>query len=290
MLITRAQWGAAPARGTGNALGNPTGATVHWEGPGVGTRPHSQCAALVRGIQAFHQNTRGWTDIAYNLMACEHGAVFEGRGAHRGNAANGSTASNLSRYSVCALVGTGDPVTDVLKGGILDGVAYLRAESGTPLPVIDCHSDHFPTACPGPDLRAWVKGGANRPGAADRPGGSVGDAASSIPNLPPAPKPAPRPTPKPAVKAPAFPLPAGWYFGPKSGPRESVSGYYGHRDDLRKWQAQMARRGWTIAVDGLYGPGTAQTARAFQLEKRLGVDGLIGPATWAAAWAAPITN
>ena len=181
MFITREQWGAAAPRGTGNALGNPTGVTVHWEGPGVGTRPHAQCAALVRGIQAFHQNVRGWSDIAYNLMVCEHGDVFEGRGADRGNAANGSTASNLSRYSVCALVGTGDPITDTLKGGITDAIAYLRAESGRALPAVDVHSDHFATSCPGPDLRAWVKAGVSVPAAPP---------ASSIPNLP-TPKPAP---------------------------------------------------------------------------------------------------
>ena len=94
-FYTRAQWGAAAPRGTGNALGDPTGVTVHWEGPKIGSRPASQCAALVRSIQAFHQNGRGWSDIAYNLVVCEHGDVFEGRGASRGNAANGADALEI---------------------------------------------------------------------------------------------------------------------------------------------------------------------------------------------------
>lgn len=98
------------------------------------------------------------------------------------------------------------------------------------------------------------------------------------------------PTAAPATPtAPAYPLPAGWYFGPKSGPTESVSGYYGHQADLTVWQARMAQRGWSIAADGLYGPETESIARAFQAEKGLTVDGLIGPATWAAAWTEPIT-
>ena len=90
--------------------------------------------------------------------------------------------------------------------------------------------------------------------------------------------------------APAFPLPAGSYFGPKSGPATSVSGYYSHREDLRRWQQRMADRGWSLAADGLYGDQTATVARQFQAEKGLRVDALIGPDTWAAAWTAPVTR
>lgn len=89
--------------------------------------------------------------------------------------------------------------------------------------------------------------------------------------------------------APPFPLPAGAYFGPKSGPKRSVSGYYSHREDLRRWQLQMRARGWQIEPDGLYGRQTGNVAAAFQAEKGLTVDRLIGPATWAAAWTAPVT-
>lgn len=94
----------------------------------------------------------------------------------------------------------------------------------------------------------------------------------------------------PGVPAPAFPLPAGWYFGPKSGPRESVSGFYSYRAQLASWQQRMADRGWAIAADGLYGDQTERIARAFQAEKGLVVDGLIGPVTWAAAWTEPVTR
>lgn len=99
----------------------------------------------------------------------------------------------------------------------------------------------------------------------------------------------PASAPSGGVPAPAFPLPAGWYFGPKSGPQQSVSGYYSYRDQLRQWQQRMADRGWTITPDGLYGPQTASIAKQFQQQKGLQVDGLIGPQTWAAAWTTPIT-
>ena len=89
--------------------------------------------------------------------------------------------------------------------------------------------------------------------------------------------------------APKFPLPKGHYFGPKSGPKSSVSGYYSHRSDLKRWQQRMKDRGWSITPDGLYGPRTATVARKFQAEKKLAVDSLIGKNTWDAAWEAPVT-
>lgn len=104
-------------------------------------------------------------------------------------------------------------------------------------------------------------------------------------------KSAPSKPSKPSSKAPKFPLPSGWYFGPRSGPNRSVSGFHGNREHLRTWQQQMLDRGWNGigTADGLYGDKTRTVARQFQDEKGLGVDGLIGAETWAAAWTAPVT-
>jgi len=55
------------------------------------------------------------------------------------------------------------------------------------------------------------------------------------------------------------------------------------------WQQQMAKRGWTIAVDDKYGPQSEHVCREFQAEKGLEVDGVVGTITWGAAWTAPIT-
>jgi peptidoglycan hydrolase-like protein with peptidoglycan-binding domain len=51
--------------------------------------------------------------------------------------------------------------------------------------------------------------------------------------------------------------------------------------DVRTWQAQMARRGWPIKVDGSYGAASAGICRKFQAEKGLVVDGVVGVATLA---------
>jgi N-acetyl-anhydromuramyl-L-alanine amidase AmpD len=59
--------------------------------------------------------------------------------------------------------------------------------------------------------------------------------------------------------------------------------------DVRTWQAQMSGRGWTIAVDSVYGPQSRDVCTRFQREKALGVDGVVGPETWNASWSAAIT-
>jgi len=108
--------------------------------------------------------------------------------------------------------------------------------------------------------------------------------------------PVPPPTPAPPSKAPAYPLPSGYYYGPRSGPVQSVSGYVGPyggpngAPGLRTWQQQMKNRGNSLAVDGLYGDETARIAGNFQKQCGLWVDKLIGPDTWAAAWNAPVTS
>lgn len=89
-------------------------------------------------------------------------------------------------------------------------------------------------------------------------------------------------------KAPRFPLPKGYYFGPKAGPKQSVSGYYSHRRDLAKWQTQMQARGWRITAAGFYEPVTGGVAMGIQQQAGVKVDGLIGPVTWALAWTEPI--
>jgi hypothetical protein len=90
----------------------------------------------------------------------------------------------------------------------------------------------------------------------------------------PAPGPAPTPTPTPGGVPP-------W-------PGVYLEDYTEH-PSVTTWQAQMAARGWTLAVDGCYGPESASVAWQFQAEKGLAVDGIVGPDTWAAAWTAPIT-
>ncbi len=64
-----------------------------------------------------------------------------------------------------------------------------------------------------------------------------------------------------------------------------------HRQDVVTWQQRMANRGWTIAVDGFFGPQSAHVARAFATEKglRTTAPGSVDASEWRASWTAPIT-
>lgn len=101
-------------------------------------------------------------------------------------------------------------------------------------------------------------------------------------------------TPPSTSTAPAFPLPKGWCYGPKTGGDTVVSGLTARKDGitgagLKVWQQRMKDRGWNIIVDGKYGDNTRTVTIAFQKEKGLKPDGLIGVDTWNSAWTAKVT-
>lgn len=254
--VKRSAWGARYGRGPTNITPSRGGVTIHYEGGGKLTgQPHSKCAARVRSIENYHVNGNKWAGIAYTLLVCEHGVVFEGRGLGHRTAANGTTAGNQNYYAVCALIGDKDPLTDALLHGLRDAIDYLRAHGAGKR--INGHRDHLSTSCPGSRLYAWVGKGAPRPGGQ-------------------APKPDPAPD-KPSTQAPPWP-------GRLLTQPPVMSG-----DDVRQWQRRMKDRGWRITVDKWYGPASEAVCRAFQEEKGLTVDGVVGKRTWAAAWTAPVT-
>ena len=94
-IISRARWGAnssylnLPCPGIAPELKM---AFVHHTDT-TNSYTRSQSAAIVRGIYAYHTNSRGYCDIAYNFLIDKYGQIFEGRnggitknviGAHTG--------------------------------------------------------------------------------------------------------------------------------------------------------------------------------------------------------------
>jgi hypothetical protein len=114
------------------------------------------CFEKVRGIQNFHMNSRGWADIAYNLMVCGHGDIFVGRGPGIRNAANGGERNdNGDFYAICYLGGIDDEFTLDARDGFNDGAEFLGMSRG----LWRVHRDFVPTTCPGPVITAWVAQG-----------------------------------------------------------------------------------------------------------------------------------
>ena len=160
-LITRAQWGARAPKGR-NVL--PTkdllGMAVHYSASEYDRAPEvGLCDDRVRAIQNYHMNTKKWQDIAYSFLVCHHGDIFEGRGWGIRTAANGTDWGNDHFLAVCFLgadSATRDDVTDTGRKAIHDVILECRrrVQSAT---AVYSHSDIKATACPGNELRAWLR-------------------------------------------------------------------------------------------------------------------------------------
>ena len=161
-LIPRSEWGAREPRDRRTRVLSAR-STGHWNGNkivinGVTTWDHSKCASIVRGIQNFHMDGRGWVDIAYNFIVCPHEFVFEGRGINVTSAANGVTEANLTSHAIMVLAGEGNPFPDGEKIGFRRCVKYISER--TPAPDECCgHRDHKATACPGEERYQWIRRG-----------------------------------------------------------------------------------------------------------------------------------
>ena len=77
-----------------------------------------------------------------------------------------------------------------------------------------------------------------------------------------------------------FPLPAGWFYGPRSGPEESVSGEVGEPqyqiDGIKRMQAKLG-----IAQTGRWIEAKPAIVALQALNPPLIPDGTVGPKTWA---------
>jgi hypothetical protein len=94
--VSRAEWGARPPTSAFSRMATPTPRLwVHH----TGTEQHG--AAALRAIQRYHQDTRGWKDIAYNFLVDDDGTIYEGRGA--GIAGGATAGDNTLSHAVCLL-------------------------------------------------------------------------------------------------------------------------------------------------------------------------------------------
>lgn len=162
LFVTRAEWGARPARGLSDGNLNRA-STLHWNGPNVTVGgklmwEHKYCAGLVRGIQNYHMDGNGWNDIGYNFVGCPHGYIFEGRGLNKINAANGTNVGNRTSHGIMNLAGPNNPFSNDEKIGVKECVAYISRSAGAPN-ACRGHRDHKSTSCPGDERYSWVHAG-----------------------------------------------------------------------------------------------------------------------------------
>ncbi|MEE2040167.1 N-acetylmuramoyl-L-alanine amidase [Nocardiopsis sp. CT-R113] len=316
-------WGAS-----GADYANPdSGLVIHYNGAATGLKTQADCVRYWKGVRSSHVNGNGWADLGYSFGVAVNGEVFTGRGLNKYQAAQGTTSGNSNWYSVSLMIGGNEQPTPAQIQGVRDLRAYLMARgvSGA----IRGHRDFVSTSCPGTPLYRMVQDGTfgkKGNGTPNTGGGSGeyrpenGDGLFQLYEYGDAIKPLQAklgvtadgyygPGTEAAVRAyqKANGLDVDGIAGPatlahlgltapaakpdsgvRAWPGVYLKDYTAH-SSVRTYQQRMRDRGWSIGVDGQYGPASARVTRQFQQEKRLGVDGIVGPDTWAAAWTAPVT-
>ncbi len=150
-IQSRASWGArAP---TCSSPTSPYRAVIHHsDSPTVDTVTPE---ARLRSIQAYHMDTRGYCDIAYNYLTSRDARVWTGRGAtvlggHTLGANPGNVANcYIGTYQV-------DQVTDAQMCNGAGLLAWLHTTYGIPLnrTAVKGHREYGQTDCPGNTLFA----------------------------------------------------------------------------------------------------------------------------------------
>jgi len=132
-IISRAQWGAddslMPCQP--DALGGFKAGVVHHT-VNTNTYSSSQAAALVRGIYAFHTQSRGWCDIGYNFLVDRFGRIYEGRKGSLTGFTMGAQAAgfNAETFGV-SVIGdfTSSPFPSAVTGAVARTIAWQADRS-----------------------------------------------------------------------------------------------------------------------------------------------------------------
>jgi hypothetical protein len=206
-IYSRAQWGAneklrdqsAPSYGTVKA-----GFIHHTVNANSYTA--AQVPSLLRGIYAYHTQSRGWRDIGYNYLVDRFGRIWEGRYGGVTRAVVGAHTLGYNEVSFAmSAIGNFDiaqPPQAVLNAYVnlfawKLSLYNIRADApklwvkNRYLHAINGHRDVGQTACPGRYLYAKIPSIRNAAQAAQN------RAQTGVPAPPPPPAPTPPPAPKP---------------------------------------------------------------------------------------------
>lgn len=144
-IVTRSEWGARPPRCEFERNPCINAVTVHHTAT---SNEYSDAREVVRAIQRYHQDSRGWCDIGYHFLIDRDGVIYEGRplwavGAH----VRGRNVGNVG----VALIGNYEEaqVSERQMAALVELVSWLVKEHGVPLGNIRGHRDYASTACPG---------------------------------------------------------------------------------------------------------------------------------------------
>lgn len=154
----RTAWGARDFRGSPQFSPVQTAFVHHTVNSNSYGR--AEVPGILRAIQAYHQDARGWSDIAYNFLIDRFGEIWEGRAGGIDNPVVGAHTSGNNEGSVgVAFIGTATdsvPATTVDAFGRLIGWKMSIAGVQPSRSNVLGHRDVGRTSCPGTALYAAI--------------------------------------------------------------------------------------------------------------------------------------
>ncbi|MGZ4709589.1 MAG: N-acetylmuramoyl-L-alanine amidase [Acidimicrobiales bacterium] len=175
-INSRASWGARPSVDPPSIAPTVRMAIVHHSVTANDYAP-GDVPGILRSIQTFHIDGRGWNDIAYNFAVDKYGTIWEARGGGITNAVLGGHAMGAN-YETTGVVTLGDFTAAAAPQAMVNSVADLvgwklyvhgtdpngtntytlgqntKYPTGTvlTLPNVIGHRDVGSTGCPGDNL------------------------------------------------------------------------------------------------------------------------------------------
>lgn len=252
-IIPTGTWGAQAPRGTIRMSSTPRNIVVHHMASSNSTgTTRSAAHQIARRVQNWHFDN-GWIDSGQQFSISRGGYILEGRHRTLEGLNGGSTfpvGTHVGNHNSTSLgietegnFNNAQP-TGAQWNSLVNLIAYLCQTYGLGVGAINGHRHWNQTACPGDAF--WPRIGELRNAVSAKLGGGGDDPITT--------------QPWPTVRR-----------GASNSFRVTVLQYV------------MRHRGYSLDVDGSFGPATEEAVRSFQKAKGLSVDGVVGPNTWRAA-------
>lgn len=156
LLLCREAWGARPAR-PGGKHHTITRLTLHHEAVVLGDNRNAP--ERLRKDQQYHQNQKGWIDIAYHVAVDRNGNLYELRSSELA----GDTATDYDTTGHFLVLCEGDFDREAVSEAQLRGTALAFAWAAQNFRVktetLAGHRDFAQTSCPGANLYAHLSSG-----------------------------------------------------------------------------------------------------------------------------------
>lgn len=192
--VGRRQWDTdEPDRSPTRSWTDVTGCEVHYTGAnGPKSLSFADKKSWLLSIERYHEVTKGWSDIFYNVFVFADGEVWAGRPE-----LVQSQRSLFNYLTVHVPGGVGVQMTDIQRQKIADIAALIGGD-------LRGHGERAATSCPGTSAMEFIneyRGGKRSwiaPAPAPEPEPEPEPAPTPEPEPTPEPTPAPTPTPEPA--------------------------------------------------------------------------------------------